>query len=383
MFRRLLFTTLVVGLSIPVTLALLWAIEGSPSAAGQERKNCPPGFVWIRMSGIGCVQEKLPANAKISYEGYSICEDGYTGIYERRATTDGEPAPGTPYTSFAYLKRCEKSGAGSGGGIAGGGGGITRDAAKRLYDDGYGPLPGDLAGAGGLVAGAATLAAAGGWIARGWGAGAQASSARMAELAKRLAELDREIAKAHKEDQEARKVIEEMTEKSKPWKERLDGLLKLYNKMGGGLMSLESRASWSSFGEWCTFIGAVLAGIATLPAFFTVSAAWGTAGGAAGLGATFTPGLHRITGQPTSADWDKLAALTKKAMQRVHKLTDLASKEYLKLQERLWKAQNQSHDARERLWRLQEERKDVYQQYKWAQGDERSRRFQQWLKSSR
>jgi hypothetical protein len=382
MLKRLLITLLAVGVSIPLSLALLWAIDGNPASASQEKKNCPPGFVWIRMSGIGCVQEKLPANGKISYEGYSICEDGYGGIYERRATTDGKPAPGTPYTSFAYLKRCEKSGAGSGAAITGGGG-ITRDAAQRLYDDGYGPLPGDLAGAGVLVAGAATLAAAGGWVAGGWGAGAQAASTRMAELAKRLAELDREIAKAHREDQEARKVIEEMTEKSKPWKERLDGLIKLYTKMSGSLMKLENQSSALWFAEWSTFVGAVIAGIMTLPAFASVGAAWGTAGGVTGLGATFTPCLHRITGRPTRADWDKLAAFTKQAMQRVDKLIESTREEYFKLQKRLWKAEHQSHNARDRLWELQEERKDVYQQYKWAQGDERSRRFQQWLRSSK
>lgn len=81
---------------------------GIASAAPDEPddKNCPPGFTWIRMSGTGCVQEDLPANGKIGYDGNSLCIDGYVGIYERRATTDGEPAPGGPYTSFAYLLSC-------------------------------------------------------------------------------------------------------------------------------------------------------------------------------------------------------------------------------------------------------------------------------------
>jgi hypothetical protein len=58
------------------------------------------------MSGTGCVQEVLPANARWSYEGYAICNDGYVGVYERRPTTDGKQAPGTPYTSFAFLLKC-------------------------------------------------------------------------------------------------------------------------------------------------------------------------------------------------------------------------------------------------------------------------------------
>jgi hypothetical protein len=87
--------------------AIAFATEpGRARAEDPERYNCPPGFVWQRMSGTGCVQEKLPDNARWSYEGYGICNEGYTGVYERRATTDGLPAPGTPYTSFAFLIKC-------------------------------------------------------------------------------------------------------------------------------------------------------------------------------------------------------------------------------------------------------------------------------------
>lgn len=88
-------------------LTLLLAGLGSPAHAEEvERANCPPGFVWIRMSGTGCVQEKLPENGKIGYDGHALCIEPYVGIYEARATTDGQPAPGSPYTSFSYLKRC-------------------------------------------------------------------------------------------------------------------------------------------------------------------------------------------------------------------------------------------------------------------------------------
>jgi hypothetical protein len=60
------------------------------------------------MSGTGCVQERstLPEHGKIGYDGHALCIEPYIGIYEQRKTTDGQPAPGSPYTSFAYLKKC-------------------------------------------------------------------------------------------------------------------------------------------------------------------------------------------------------------------------------------------------------------------------------------
>lgn len=76
------------------------------SDGGTVNDNCPAGFVWIRMSGTGCVQEALPAQGKIGYDGHALCIEPYVGIYEQRATTDGQPAPGTPYNSFAYLLSC-------------------------------------------------------------------------------------------------------------------------------------------------------------------------------------------------------------------------------------------------------------------------------------
>ncbi len=187
---------------------------GEPEVLAQEKKNCPAGFNWIRLSGTGCVQEALPAHGKISYDGTSICEEGYSGTYERRATTDGKPAPGTPYTSFAYLKECVSGASGAG---AGGFSGTAGDIAKELYSGGGWPSSGDLAGAGALVAGAATLAAAGGRIRGGWriaprGLSAQ-EMARLEGLAKRLAELDRKIAEALKEEQAAKKALDELLNK--------------------------------------------------------------------------------------------------------------------------------------------------------------------------
>ena len=82
--------------------------EINEAAAPEQpnRENCPPGFTWVRMSGTGCVQETLPSNGKIGYDGHALCVEPYVGIYEQRPTTDGKPAPGSPYTSFSYLLRC-------------------------------------------------------------------------------------------------------------------------------------------------------------------------------------------------------------------------------------------------------------------------------------
>lgn len=97
---------------VSVATVLVALTLGSPTVdAGSDGQtvndNCPPGFVWIRMSGTGCVQsEPLPAHGKIAYDGRTRCIEPYVGIYEQRGTIDGEPAPGTPYNSFAFLLRC-------------------------------------------------------------------------------------------------------------------------------------------------------------------------------------------------------------------------------------------------------------------------------------
>lgn len=102
--RAITVAVLVLGGTV---LFLAGLLPATASAASEvERANCPAGFVWIRMSGTGCVQEVVPPHGKIGYDGHALCVEPYIGIYESRATTDGKPAPGGPYTSFAYLKKC-------------------------------------------------------------------------------------------------------------------------------------------------------------------------------------------------------------------------------------------------------------------------------------
>lgn len=55
-----------------------------PSGISAQSPQCPPGFVWVPNSGVGCVQENCSsiAGAKNSYTGSCICEDGLKACYE-------------------------------------------------------------------------------------------------------------------------------------------------------------------------------------------------------------------------------------------------------------------------------------------------------------
>ncbi len=78
----------------------------SARAADPERDNCPDGFIWIRMSGTACVQETVPANGRIGYDGHAICNDGFSGIYEFRNTPNGKGVLGNPASVYSYLLEC-------------------------------------------------------------------------------------------------------------------------------------------------------------------------------------------------------------------------------------------------------------------------------------
>lgn len=68
-------------LTVIITLFL-----GTPSIkeAQAQEPECPPGFEWQRMSGVGCVQSdctQIPF-AHLSYTSACICQDGYKACYE-------------------------------------------------------------------------------------------------------------------------------------------------------------------------------------------------------------------------------------------------------------------------------------------------------------
>ena len=93
MTRRLIpaALSLSLGVSAVVVLNLVLGAPGAYADDQVERKNCPAGFHWGRMSGQCCVQdyETIPAHGKIGFTGNSLCVGGYVGVYDRRPTTDG------------------------------------------------------------------------------------------------------------------------------------------------------------------------------------------------------------------------------------------------------------------------------------------------------
>jgi hypothetical protein len=99
-----LFSVAMALLAGLLAVFLLDLALGAPGALAQEKKNCPAGFVWERWSPNGCSQEKLPEHGYIDYDGWGTCEAGYQADIEQRPTTDGKPPPGSPRTSFPYLK---------------------------------------------------------------------------------------------------------------------------------------------------------------------------------------------------------------------------------------------------------------------------------------
>lgn len=351
---------------------------GAPGVLADDKKNCPAGFIWERWSPSGCVQQQLPGNGKIGYDGYGICEEGYQGIYERRETTDGKPAPGSPYTSFPYLLQCvtpqEFAALEAAGKLPG-------QTAGGTGDDGWGASPRELAAAG-LVAGAAVLAAAGGWIRGGWGAGVQGATPDLKKLAARLARLDKEIAKALREDEAARKTMKELSEKMKPLKELLDKMLDLRHRLGQGLARAQRGFSQAWFGDWSLKIGAALGAIALLPIMVSkfaavgaasaataasagkVGAGWSYAAGGVGLFGTFAKDVYGALGWMTVEDWDRSVRSVQAAIRSADALVEEARKPYAELEDQYRKAQATSNEARNKVLRLRDEREAVYNQYK-------------------
>lgn len=67
--------------------------------------DCPEGFDWQRMSGVGCVQADCLdiADAKLSYTRSCICIDGYKGCYE---SVDSSGANCGPHCPVSRLVAC-------------------------------------------------------------------------------------------------------------------------------------------------------------------------------------------------------------------------------------------------------------------------------------
>jgi hypothetical protein len=83
------------------------------SRAQAQAPRCPPGFTFDRMSGVGCVQVGCNdiANARYSYTGTCICNDGFKGCYELVDYSDFTKEQCGPFCPFSALTACVASGA--------------------------------------------------------------------------------------------------------------------------------------------------------------------------------------------------------------------------------------------------------------------------------
>ncbi len=80
--------------------------------ANASAVECPPCFKWVRMSGVGCVQENCMEieNAKLSYTSTCICIDGYKGCYEPVDYTGFDKSKCGPFCPASKLIACVKPG---------------------------------------------------------------------------------------------------------------------------------------------------------------------------------------------------------------------------------------------------------------------------------
>ncbi|MCB8962313.1 MAG: hypothetical protein H6651_18525 [Ardenticatenales bacterium] len=92
---RLLLTSLLVGLVLLL----------SPQTIKAQEPECPDGFHWERLSGVGCVQTDCMdiANAHYSYTKSCICNDGFQACYEPIDVTGINCGPNCP---FSILVAC-------------------------------------------------------------------------------------------------------------------------------------------------------------------------------------------------------------------------------------------------------------------------------------
>jgi len=261
----------------------LMLVVSATSARAQERKNCPAGFVWERMSGQCCVQDRstLPSHGKIGYTGNSLCEDGWFEVYDRRPTTDGNGPPGCPgYTSFVFLLECASSreeaqrrqaevdAAAAGGSGATGGGGLNMSPlSDALYGSGGIPAKDDLALAGGAVA--ALLATLGLSTLRG-------SSG--AALDRQTRDLLDQLRRNEREFEEAQRALDKANEErqaiewSRAELQRLsDELQARLNRLLTGIEQCDHNITIGNVGKW------TLAGLGLLAAIASFAAwAWAT-----------------------------------------------------------------------------------------------------------
>jgi hypothetical protein len=276
MLRKLFVALLAIGVTSTLAGALVWSISGNAAWAQVERKNCPAGYHWERMSGQCCVQdyETIPEHGRIGFTGNSICDDGYLATYEQRPTTDGQGPPGCPaYTSFAFLTSCVKSASGtSGGGIS------IRDLSEAVYHGGSGPSPQELATVGGLSFGVLVMSS-----------GAIVMARRRPVPVERLLEEIRarpkpgEVNRAWREWRAALEQFEKVRERVDSLRRRRGELVREFAEIIRLIQEYERTGKWTATQVLGTVIG-LAAGLVTGGKAWLVWAIRGV-GGATTLGA--------------------------------------------------------------------------------------------------
>ena len=159
---------------------LLIAAAGQTRAATSDPtgSTCPDGYHWERLSGVGCVQNNLPPNARYSYTSAAICNDGFIGVHEPGPNDYGAD-PNASYL-VACLTQAEldarnaatptPAANGNGGGPALGAGPLDKLASGLIEEGVSQPNPAD-ADLGGLAATGVLLLSVGGAVAAGGGSG--------------------------------------------------------------------------------------------------------------------------------------------------------------------------------------------------------------------
>jgi peptidoglycan hydrolase CwlO-like protein len=305
----------------------LMLVVSATSARAQERKNCPNGFVWERMSGQCCVQDRstLPSHGKIGYTGNSLCQDGWYEVYDRRSTTDGEGVDGCPgYTSFVFLLECASSreeaqrrqaevdaAAASNplsppSSTAGGGSGLNLFS-DALYRSGGSPSPNDLALAGGAVA--ALLATLGLSTLRGSGGAALDRQTRdlldqLRRNEREFEEAQRALDKANEERQAIERSRAELQRLSDELQARLDRLLT-------GIQQCDRNITIANYGKWTLAGLGLVAAIASFAAWAWAAPAAAPASASAGGMASLQAALGGLGAAVEKIMIDILAATAK------------------------------------------------------------------------
>ncbi len=146
------------GAALAVVAALLVLFARPVVAASPDPYTCPNGYHFEPSSGVGCVQNRLPPNARYGYTSAAICNDPYIAVFAAGPNAYGSDP------SASYLVECitqeEADRRAAAGAPAALGAGPLDDLAGMLAEgDPVMPDPKD-ADTGGLAATAALMVSA-------------------------------------------------------------------------------------------------------------------------------------------------------------------------------------------------------------------------------